>query len=277
MAALSAREALQADLACDKLLAKHAAVIAERAMPAILATPVTSGSKPGRSRIGGAPDLPAGTAWPRFVAKRAALAKRYVPNSVAAILNDANAIDVPFAFIAQFRLEDVAPFDTEGYLPKTGLLSFFFRPDLMFQQRTTGTEWRYHLPCEVIHSAATGLVRAKPPRELASWASPATSVAFASAMLLPDYDQLGIDLGRGSKAYIARTIAQLDLPPHQLLCLPTGTHDVDVPPADGHVLFSAPLPQEMFDGAFSCAYFCISNKALRRRAFDQTYVLISSE
>jgi len=56
--------------------------------------------KRGATRIGGAPDLPKGTAWPK--GKKG-----------------------PMGFVAQIRLEDVAPYDVEGLLPKKGLLSFF--------------------------------------------------------------------------------------------------------------------------------------------------------
>ena len=55
----------------------------------------------GASRLGGQPDLPDGEAWP--------------------LLGDA-----PMSFVGQIRLEDVAPFDSNGWLPKTGLLSFFY-------------------------------------------------------------------------------------------------------------------------------------------------------
>jgi hypothetical protein len=270
-------EALEAMLEHEKLLMKHAQAIVDRALPAIMVAPSQGSSRLGGSRLGGAPDLPRGVAWPRFVATRAELDKRYLKPSVASILDGAASIDVPFAFVGQFRLEDLVASDVARRLPATGLLAFFFRPDLMFEQRTTGKNWRYHLPCAVVHSDAAKVSRAKPPPELAAWASPARPVAFSCVMVMPDYEQLAIDLGRGAKAYIARSIAQLALPEHQLLTFPTGTHDTDVPPRDGHVLFSTRLPEAMFDGAFSCAYFCISDDALRRRAFEQAYVLISSE
>ena len=54
----------------------------------------------GSTHIGGAPDLPKGTAWPK-------------------------GSKGPMGFVAQVRLEDVAPFDAEHLLPKSGLLSFF--------------------------------------------------------------------------------------------------------------------------------------------------------
>jgi uncharacterized protein YwqG len=55
----------------------------------------------GASSVGGQPDLPAGAAWP-------------------------SRQGVPLAYVAQIRLEDVAPFDSAHALPARGLLSFFY-------------------------------------------------------------------------------------------------------------------------------------------------------
>jgi uncharacterized protein YwqG len=54
----------------------------------------------GRSKIGGAPDLPPGKNWPTWQ-------------------------DSPMAFIGQVNLADIAAHDEEGLLPHSGLLSFF--------------------------------------------------------------------------------------------------------------------------------------------------------
>lgn len=58
----------------------------------------------GVSKLGGVPDLPQGYEWPLWR-------------------------DEPMAFISQIRLEEAAPYDVEGALPHTGLLSFFFATD----------------------------------------------------------------------------------------------------------------------------------------------------
>ena len=54
----------------------------------------------GASKMGGRPDLPADVAWPTW--------------------------HEPMAFLAQFDLTAVAPYDREGALPPSGLLSFFY-------------------------------------------------------------------------------------------------------------------------------------------------------
>jgi len=57
----------------------------------------------GASKLGGKPDLPDGIEWPSW--------------------------HEPMAFIAQFNLAEVAPFDRESALPAHGLLSFFYETD----------------------------------------------------------------------------------------------------------------------------------------------------
>lgn len=62
---------------------------------------VESSLVPGSSKLGGSPDLPKGTPYP--------------------VDNEGRA----FEFAVQINLEEIAPFDKEGILPKTGILSFF--------------------------------------------------------------------------------------------------------------------------------------------------------
>jgi hypothetical protein len=57
----------------------------------------------GTTKVGGTADLPLGTQWPWWRGG-------------------------PLPFIAQVRLEEVAPLDLEGDLPHEGLLSFFYAP-----------------------------------------------------------------------------------------------------------------------------------------------------
>src|SRR5690349_18647643 len=55
----------------------------------------------GSSKLGGSPDLPPNIEWPWYK-------------------------DRPMAFLAQLRLDEVAPYDTESLLPSSGLLYFFY-------------------------------------------------------------------------------------------------------------------------------------------------------
>ncbi len=65
----------------------------------------------GFSKIGGRPDLPADFVWPEFEETED---------------TEGSAECRPLAFLAQINLKDVADYDQEGLLPKTGLLSFFY-------------------------------------------------------------------------------------------------------------------------------------------------------
>src|SRR5215469_13577072 len=65
----------------------------------------------GASKLGGAPDLPANTAWP-------------------------GKQGVPLSFVAQVELADAHPYDVTQSLPATGQLSFFYDS----QQATYGTD-----------------------------------------------------------------------------------------------------------------------------------------
>src|SRR5579884_181023 len=63
--------------------------------------PEQSNLTEGTSHLGGLPDLPLGTCWPRRKA-------------------------LPLSFIAQLRLAELHPYDQEGFLPEDGMLWFFY-------------------------------------------------------------------------------------------------------------------------------------------------------
>ncbi len=70
---------------------------------------------PCTTRFGGVPEVPGGFSWPRYVEEG----------------TDGSIRSRPLAFLAQFRLEDLAVLDTDGMLPRRGLLSFFYDLDTM--------------------------------------------------------------------------------------------------------------------------------------------------
>jgi uncharacterized protein YwqG len=94
---------------------------------------------PGASKLGGAPDLPAGAKWPSWRRR-------------------------PLAFLAQLNLEDLAGFSSCADLPREGLLQFFFDA----QQRTWGFDpkdrgsWRVLLQTEIGKPARVPGVRPYP-------------------------------------------------------------------------------------------------------------------
>jgi uncharacterized protein YwqG len=93
----------------------------------------------GASKLGGAPDLPPGIAWPAWK-------------------------NTPMSFIAQVRLSDVRPFDTAHRLPATGLLVFFYDA----QQQTYGADPADRGGWQVLYVAGDRpqLLRAAPPADL---------------------------------------------------------------------------------------------------------------
>jgi len=93
----------------------------------------------GCSKMGGQPDLAPGTLWPHW---RGA----------------------PLAFLAQFNLAEVAPYDIEHALPPTGMLSFFYEAEaqpwgyeasdrgawqVIYQEVSASALVRYALPAEM--------------------------------------------------------------------------------------------------------------------------------
>ena len=89
----------------------------------------------GASRFGGLPDLPPNVEWPR-------------------------RDGVPMEFVAQIRLEDIAPHDSENALPHAGTLLFFYN-----SQWTTYDQDEDFDACRVIHFEGpdSALLRADPP------------------------------------------------------------------------------------------------------------------
>lgn len=65
----------------------------------------------GASKFGGRPDVPADFIWPVFETKTR---------------EDDHVKERPLAFLAQFDCAQLAPLDSEGLLPKEGVLSFFY-------------------------------------------------------------------------------------------------------------------------------------------------------
>jgi len=117
-------------------LGKYADQLVEMARPSVrllpdAAAPVNDPA----SRLGGTPDLPASTSWPR---------------------ND----DDLLSFIAQVNLADIAPHDSGGLLPRDGLLSFFY-------DAVTQSAWGFdpadHGSAAVIYSPAHATTELREP------------------------------------------------------------------------------------------------------------------
>ena len=99
----------QSRLEAEQLIRQHAPArlqdaVIERLLPAIALTATRADDADiaiGASKFGGAPDVPAGFAWPMWN-------------------------ELPLSFMAQINLAEIAPFDIEDKLPSSGLLLFFY-------------------------------------------------------------------------------------------------------------------------------------------------------
>lgn len=119
----------------------------------------------GASRVGGVPDLPPGLSWPEWKG-------------------------LPQSFIAQIQLDDVHQYDTNGVLPQSGMLWFFYDA----QQETYGADpadlggWRV-----IFSDNYSGLQRTAAPANLpAASQFKACSISFASEITLSRQPKLEI-------------------------------------------------------------------------------------
>lgn len=125
----------------------------------------------GRSRFGGVPDVPAGFIWPLFETDT---------------FDDETVKPRPLSFIAQFNCRELAAYDTEGLLPKTGVLSFFYETD---SQR-----WGYDpkdAGCARVYwfEDIKGLSKGKFPDDLDEYFRfPAIGIGFERKVSLPQYE-----------------------------------------------------------------------------------------
>ncbi|KAA3440043.1 YwqG family protein [Rufibacter hautae] len=86
-------------------------------------TPASEESiKLGQSKIGGLPDLPPSLAWVTETGMVKIKERKFLLFS-----KETESLQTkPLSFIAQINLAEVAPFDTESLLPRTGILYFFY-------------------------------------------------------------------------------------------------------------------------------------------------------
>lgn len=66
------------------------------------------------SKLGGLPACPPDFAWPTYLVTKKGETK-----------------ELPLTFLAQFNLKELSEYDTEGLMPKTGVLSFFYELESM--------------------------------------------------------------------------------------------------------------------------------------------------
>jgi uncharacterized protein YwqG len=120
----------------------------------------------GTSKVGGLPDLPPDLIWPEFGG-------------------------LPQSFIAQIRLAEVKPYDTEGALPATGMLWFFYDA----KQETYGDDPQNRGAWQILFQEGdlTNLKRTPTPAKLPDESRfQACSVRFAAETTLSQVPQMEI-------------------------------------------------------------------------------------
>jgi uncharacterized protein YwqG len=123
---------------------------------------------PGTSKFGGLPDLPEDLAWPEWNGQ-------------------------PLAFIAQFRLEEIAPFDLDRLLPATGMLYYFYEA----QQDTWGFDPKDEGSARCLYyDGDTARIRRTPfPETLHEWGRdyPPCRLQLSAEASLPGGQSMYID------------------------------------------------------------------------------------
>ena len=133
----------------------------------------------GVSKLGGRPDVPASFVWPRYTGEDYA--------GVTA--------DRPLSFMAQFDLAQVRPMDTDGLLPETGLLSFFYEMQTQnwgFDPADRGCARVYYF------EDTSDLAPAAFPEDLAEECRfPEREVTFAPRVTVPGWEECAVLDGYG--------------------------------------------------------------------------------
>lgn len=132
--------------------------------------PVEASIETGKSKFGGKPDLPAGFAWPYYE---------------GVDYSDVRA-NRPLAFLAQLNCADLQPYDTEGLLPQTGVLSFFYELETMpwgFDPADRGSARAFWFENEML--APTDF----PDDLMEEYRFGELSLDFSAGAMLPSYEE----------------------------------------------------------------------------------------
>jgi hypothetical protein len=171
----------------------------------------------GQSRIGGAPALPRGTAWPRHRWTRAELAswperaRKELDEAIAAgtVVEEGKRVALALPFVAQLDLAELAKH--QPLLPRRGHLWLFAD-----QSTHAGELAGYpHCACACFHAEDAELVTVTPPPvpdEL-----PGLAVAFSAARSLPTASDL--DLRDDEWKRYTKAIKPLEQPMPRHACL----------------------------------------------------------
>ncbi|MBA3391400.1 MAG: DUF1963 domain-containing protein [Deltaproteobacteria bacterium] len=233
----------------------------------------------GTTRFGGEPDLPAKTAWPFVTMKKRDFVvspDEYDEGTLPAA-DKQGRYHVPLAFIAQLDLADLAPHDADGLLPKTGMLWFFARQEVVIGERRDLQVIASHVRY-VKHPGK--LVRTAPPDTLPDrdHYEPA-AVKLSHARPLPPSSigairKLGL-IDSETTAYEA-VERKVTSPTHTALGWAIATYFAGIPEAKEQLLLcvGSDAVSGFGWGDDAPIFFCIPSAALAKQDFAKAYCLM---
>ncbi len=144
------------ELADASGLARHSDTVQELCRPSVRLTRLAEGEQPGRSQLGGAPELPGSASWPHREGE-------------------------PLVLLAQLDLAEVAAaLQAPGPLPSEGVLWCFYE----IGRVPSGLSPRDAASCHVaLHAGDEALVRRSPPR--ATMGAQTAPIALSAELTLP--------------------------------------------------------------------------------------------
>jgi len=127
-----------------------------------------AGLRPDASKFGGKPFLPASFEWPEYA-------------------DPDEGVIRPLTFFCQINLAEAAPFDRDGLLPKTGILSFFYE----WQSYSWGMDAEQQKAAKVFYFENTdGFVSAELPDSENN--VPELAITFSSKLSYPTSDEFDL-------------------------------------------------------------------------------------
>lgn len=144
----------------------------------------------GASKLGGAPDIPEGFIWPMVEGN--------------AYTTDEDAQDAYLNFIIQLNCKELSELDTEGLLPKDGLISVFYdntnQPCGYDQSHKEGLKVFYFEDINSLHRATPEESKAG----LIKFGTSLTACKQVSSICVEDADAVGVDPGE-RKGFISNS------------------------------------------------------------------------
>ncbi len=233
----------------------------------------------GATRFGGEPDLPAKTEWPHVTAtkKDFVLSPSEYPDGTLPALDKKGRYHIPLSFIAQLDLADLAPHDTAGLLPKTGMVWFFARQEVVVAERRDLQEIASH----VLYAKKPGkLVRTAFPEPLPDREhyEPA-AVKLSHSRPLPSSSVDAIcKLGLIDSEMTAYEAVELKTksPTHTALGWAIATYFLGIPDAKDQLLLRVGSDgvSGFQWGDDAPIFFCIPSAALAKQDFAKAYCLM---